>query len=191
MKPHPSIVIAVLLTLTGAALLRAEEPAKAAPAPDPTTLIVDLRANPPGIFQYGSWKDKLAVTKSGMAVMGTKGAQGDGGFGQNLSERIDLSQASFIEVALGVVPGNEVPRVTIAVNDIDGTQYTAQIAIDQIVPGQPVWMRARREDFKLNSTERGADSLMDWSKIGQWHLQGDWTTKKPLQAIFIALRERR
>jgi hypothetical protein len=126
-----------------------------------------------------------------MAVMGAQGAQGDGGFGQNILDHLDLSQAQFIEVALGVVPGNEVPRVTIAVNDIDGTQFSAQIGIDQIVPGQPVWLRARREDFKLNNAVRGSDSLMDWAKIAQWQLQGDWVTKKPLSVIFIALRERR
>lgn len=188
--PHHRI-LALLLTLTATVVLPAQEPAKPATAPDPTTLIADLRIEQPGIFSYGSWKDKLTVTKSGIGVQGAKGAQGDGGFGQNILDRIDLSQSAFLEVALGVAPGNEVSRVTIAVNDIDGTQYSAQINIEQIVPGQPVWLRVRRNDFKLNSAERGGDSLMDWSKIGQWHLQGDWNTKKPLSVIFIALRERR
>src|SRR6185295_9526099 len=122
---------------------------------DDTTMIVDLRTSPPDIFQYGTWSGKLAVSKSGLVVLGAKGAQGEGGFGQKLSERIDLSQATYIEVALGVVPGNEVPRVTIALDDIDGTQFTAAINIEQIVPGTPVWLRAKREDFRLNNTQRG------------------------------------
>jgi hypothetical protein len=187
---NTSHLLLLLALLAPVSAFAADEPAKPA-APEPTTMIVDLRASQAGIFQYGSWNGKLVPAKSGMAVMGSKGAQGDGGFGQNIPDRIDLSQAEFLEVALGVVPGNEVPRVTIAVNDIDGTQFSAQISISQIVPGQPVWLRAHRNDFKLNNTERGADSLMDWTKIGQWHLQGDWTTKKPLSVIFIALRERR
>ena len=189
----PFLSLLCWATLLSAASVRAEEPAKpAAPKPaEDLTMIVDLRNSPPDIFQYGTWSGKLAVSKAGLVVQGAKGAQGEGGFGQKLSERIDLSQATYIEVALGVVPGNEVPKVTIALDDIDGTQYTAQINIDQIVPGMPVWLRAKRDDFRLNNTQRGADSLMDWSKIQQWHLQGDWNTKKPLSVAFIALRERR
>ncbi len=184
------ICCAALLVTTG---LRADDAAKpAAPkAPDDTTMIVDLRNNPPDIFQYGTWSGKLAVSKSGLVVQGAKGAQGEGGFGQKLSERLDLNQATYIEVAIGVLPGNEAPRVTIALDDIDGTQFSAAINIEQIVPGAPVWLRARRDDFKLNNTQRGSDSLMDWTKIQAWHLQGDWTTKKPLSVAFIALRERR
>jgi hypothetical protein len=170
----------------------ADEPAKSTPPPpDDTMLIVDLRKEVPGIFQYASWNGKIAPAKSGMAVLGSKGAQGNGGFGCELGAALDLSQVSFVEVALGVVPGNEVPQVSVALNDADGTQFTARIAIGQLVPSQPVWLRVRREDFKLNGVEPGADSLMDWTKVTRWHLQGDWATMKPMQVIFIALRVRK
>lgn len=181
-------LVAASLVVRGFA---AEEAAKPAAADLNVTMIVDLRANPPGLFQYGSWDGRVGLSKSGLVVIGAKGAQGDGGVGQKLSERIDLNQSTYLEVALGVAPGNEVPKITIAVDDIDGTQYSAPVLIEQLVPGQPVWLRAKREDFKLNTTQRGADSLMDWTKIERWHLQGDWVTKKPMQVVFIALRERR
>lgn len=177
-----------LALLAGA--VRADEAAKPATANE-TTMLVDLRAEPPGLFQYGSWSGKVALTKSGLAVVGTKGAQGDGGMGADLAASVDLSAMSFLEVALGVVPGNEVPQVTLALNDADGTQFTARVGIEQLVPGQPVWLRVRRSDFKLNNIEKGADSRMDWSKVTRWHVQGDWVTKKPLQVIFVALRTRK
>ena len=59
------------------------------------------------------------------------------------------------------------------------------------MPGQPVWLRVRREDFKLNDIEKGTDSQMDWNKVARWHLQGDWATQKPCHVIFIALRARK
>lgn len=173
------------------AVVCAEEAAKNPPPPDETVMMVDLRAPLSGLFQYGSWEGKVAALKSGLAVHGAKGAQGKGGMGRDLAPALDLSEVSFVEVALGVVPGNEVPQITIALNDGDGTQFTARINIGQLVPGQPVWLRARREDFKLNGIEPGADSKMDWSKVARWHLQGDWTTAKPFQVIFIALRTRK
>ena len=180
-----------LLVLTGTIALHAEDAPKTTPPPDDTTLIADLRGNPPGIFQYATWEGKVAVSKSGLAVLGGKGAQGNGGMGRDISPALDLSQVSFVEVALGTIPGNEVPQVTMALNDADGTQFTARVLVEQLVPGQPVWLRARREDFRLNDVEPGADSKMDWSSVTRWHLQGDWTTKKPMQVIFIALRVRR
>jgi len=183
--------IAFLLALAGSGSLGAEDTGKAAVPADNTVLLADLRTNVPGIFQYGSWEGKLAATKSGLAVLGAKGAQGDGGMGCNIEPALDCSQVSFVEVALGVVPTNEVPQVTIALNDADGTQFTARVPIEQLVPSQPVWLRARREDFKLNGVEPGADSKMDWTKVSRWNLQGDWTTKRPLQVIFIALRVRK
>jgi len=154
-------------------------------------MIADLRTNVPGIFKYGTWEGNVATTKSGLVVLGAKGAQGNGGMGCNLEPSLDLSAAAFIEMALGVVPGNEVPQVTIAFNDGDGTQFSARLLVEQLVPGQPVWLRARREDFKLNDVEKGTDSKMDWATVSRWHLQGDWTTKKPCQVIFIALRARK
>ena len=184
------LLLLPLLVLTSAAT-RAEDAPKPAPPPDDVTMIVDLRGSLPGIFQYATWEGKVAVTKSGLAVLGGKGAQGNGGMGRDISPTLDLSQVSFVEVALGTIPGNEVPQVTIALNDADGTQFTARVLVEQLVPGQPVWLRARREDFRLNGGEPGTDSTMDWSKVARWHLQGDWNTRKPMQVIFVALRVRR
>ena len=178
------------IALAAAAALWADEPPAAVPAHETTTMIVDLRNELPGLFQYSSWKDNLTQTKSGIAVLGSKGAQGNGGMGRAISPVMDFTAVKFVEVALGTTPGNEVPQVTIAVNDADGTQFTARITIDQLVPGQPVWLRARRQDFRLNAVEKGADGVMDWTKVTTWHLQGDWNTQKPFQAIFVALRVR-
>jgi len=183
--PFLLIVLAVPISL------RAGEDSKPAPPSDGTTLIVDLRTPPPGIFQYGSWQGRIAVTKSGLVVLGPKGAQGDGGIGCDLAPAIDGSGVDYVEVGLGTIPGNEVPEITLALNDADGTQCTARVRVDQLVPGQPVWLRARREDFRINSPEPGADAKMDWSKIARWHLQGDWSKGRPLRVVFIALRVRK
>lgn len=183
--------IALFLLLTNAAFLSAEDAPKPAPGIEGTAMMVDLRAELPGLFSYASWEGKYTLTKSGLAILGSKGAQGNGGLGRDISPAMDLSQVAFVEVALGTIPGNEVPQVTIALNDADGTQFTARVLVEQLVPGQPVWLRARREDFKLNGIEPGSDPTMDWGKVVRWHLQGDWTTKKPMQVIFVALRVRR
>jgi hypothetical protein len=187
-----AIVSVVLSALLGT-VAGADEAAKPAPPtpPEETSLLADLRTAPQEVFQYGSWSGKVTATKSGLAVVGAKGAQGDGGMGGEITPARDLSQVAFVEVALGVVPGNEVPQFTVAFNDADGTQFTARITIDQLVPGSPVWLRARREDFKLNGVEKGSDSQMDWSNTTRWHLQGDWQTKKNFQVIFVALRTRK
>lgn len=184
--PHHLLFSCGLLLASG---LRAAEPAK--PAPDDTLSIADLRTDTTAIFQYGTWEKKVAVTKSGLIVLGAKGAQGAGGFGHDLGSPLDLTVVTDIELALAVVPGNEVPQITIALNDADGTQFTARIKIDQLAPGQPVWVRARKADFQLNPGEKGKDGVMDWSKVTRWHLQGDWTTKKPCAVAFIALQARK
>ena len=165
----------------------------AAPAPaiDPTTLIADLRENPPGIFTYGSWKDHLAVSPNGLSTQGSSGAQGDGGLGRNIEPALDLSTVAYVEVALAVGARNDFPTVTVALNDADGTQVSAKLHIEQIVPGLPVWLRVRREDFTRVGGQDGKDGKMDWSKVAQWHLQGDWAVKKPVHVMFIALRTRR
>jgi hypothetical protein len=180
----------LLLPLLALRAHGADDSSKPAPPIEGTVMMVDLRANVPGIFQYGTWKDNIGVSKSGLAIMGGKGALGRGGMGCAIATPMDLSHTEYVEVALGVVPNNEVPQITIALNDEDGTQFTARVNIDQIVPGQPVWLRARRADFALNSIEPGKDSRMDWSKVTRWHLQGDWKTDKSLDVIFIALRVR-
>lgn len=179
------------IVLAASISLRAGEDAKSAPPSDGTTLIVDLRTPPAEIFQYGSWQGKIAVTKSGLVMLGSQGAQGDGGIGCDLAPAIDGREVEYVEVGLGTLSGNEVPEITLALNDADGTQFTARVRVDQLVPGQPVWLRARRADFRINRPEPGADAKMDWSKIARWHLQGDWSKGKPLRIIFIALRVRK
>lgn len=154
-------------------------------------MLADLRGSLPGLFYYGTWQDHVSATKGGLRVLGDKGAQGQGGLGLNIDPAVDFSQVAYVEVALGLVAGNEVPEFTIALNDADGTQYTARIRVGQIVPGQPVWLRVRRDDFKFSGVEPGKDSLMNWSAVARWHLQGDWNTAKPCQVVFIALRTRK
>ena len=188
--PQSLLFFCGLLLVSG---LRAEDAPKpaAAPPPDETTMLADLRTQTAAIFQYGTWEEKVAVSKTGLVVLGAKGAQGNGGFGHDIGAEIDLSAVTEFEVAIGVAPGNGVPQFTIAFNDADGTQFTARVTIDQLVPGQPVWVRAHKADFKLNGGEKGKDSVMDWSKVTRWHLQGDWNTKKPFAVAFIALRTRK
>lgn len=188
---HRWLFLLSFLLLLAAVRAFADEPAKAAPPPDDTILLADLRTNQAGMFEYGTWKDHIGVSKSGLAVLGNKGALGNGGFGRDLPAAVDLSAATFVEVALGTAPANEVPQVTIALNDADGTQFTARVLIEQLVPGMPVWLRAPRSAFKLNGIEPGADSQFDWAKVTRWHLQGDWTTPKPMSLIFLALRARK
>jgi hypothetical protein len=154
-------------------------------------LIADLRTNVPDIFHYGSWQNKLGVSPNGIVIQGSNGAQGDGGMGKNIEPAVDLSGISFVEVALGVGAHNEVQEITVALNDADGTQVAARLHLEQIVPGLPVWLRVRREDFARVPGQDGRDGKMDWTKVAQWHLQGDWVTKKPLHVVFIALRVRK
>lgn len=187
-----SIIVATAATLLTRPAFAAEEKTEATPpAADAPILIVDLREKPPGIFHYATWQDKLGVTPNGIIIQGSAGARGDGGMGRNIEPALDLSAISYVEVALGVGAHNEVPEITLALNDADGTQVAARIRVDQIVPGQPVWLRVRRESFTRVSGQDGRDGKMDWTKVGQWHLQGDWTTKKPFHAVFIALRVRK
>jgi hypothetical protein len=183
--------LVALLAGAGLIALPAQEAPKPATPTEVTAMVVDLRAELPGLFSYSSWDGRITATKSGIAVLGAKGAQGNGGLGREISPAMNFDDVDFVEVALGTIPGNEVPQVTMAFNDADGTQFTARVLVEQLVPGQPVWLRARREDFRLNGVEPGADSKMDWSQVTRWHLQGDWTTMKPMQVIFVALRVRR
>jgi len=179
------------LLLLAAVRAFAEEPAKPAASPSPVTMLADLRTNQAGIFEYGTWKGKLAVSPSGMAVLGSKGAFGNGGFGRDLPAPLDCTAVTFVEVALGTAASNQVPQITVALNDADGTQFSARIAIEQLVPGMPVWLRAPKSAFKLNGVEPGSDSKMDWTKVTRWHLQGDWTTEQPMSLIFVALQVRK
>lgn len=192
---YPSLPL--LLSLLSLALLpvsasaadeKPEVIAPAAPVPEAPNLFVDFRGKLPGIFHYGSWQDKLAISASGIVIEGSKGAQGDGGMGRNIEPALDLSGDTYIEVALGVGMHNEVPDVTVAFNDADGTQVATHLHIDQLAPGQPVWLRVRRDSFARVAGQDGKDGKMDWTKVAQWQLQGDWVTKKPFNVVFIALR---
>lgn len=161
------------------------------PPPEPVTLVADLRKPLPGIFVNGTWTDRVAVTASGLLVLGPKGADGSGELGQDFGAPRDLSAVVFFEVALGAGLENEVSAITIGFDDANNTQFSARIPIDELVPEQPVWLRVRRADFKLNNWQgTKAGAVIDWTKITRWHLQGDWSKGKPCQIMFIALRYR-
>jgi len=194
MKRLPlSLLLATLLAapLAGLAQDAAAPAAQPSAAPAPA-LFVDLRGEGTAAYPYESWTDALRRTPDGALILGSKGAQGDGGFCGNLSPSADLSGVAYLEVALAVGLNNEVPEVTIGAGDADETLATARIRIDQIVPGHAVWFRVPVGAFQLgNGKYAGKVVGMDWAKVVQWHLQGDWSTKKPLQVLFIAIRARR
>lgn len=192
MKRIPlSLLFATLLAAPLAGL--AQEPPAAQPsATSAPTLFVDLRGETTPAYPYESWTEAVRRTPDGALVVGSKGARGDGGFCGNLNPAADLSGVAYVEVALAVGLNNEVPEVTIGAGDADETMATARIRIDQIVPGHAVWFRVPLGAFQLGSGKyAGKVAGMDWTKVAQWHLQGDWATKKPLQVLFIAIRARR
>jgi hypothetical protein len=185
-----------LATMMAAPIVgRAEGTAAPAPAAQPpaaptAVLVADLRGETTAAYPYGTWTEAVKRSADGVLVVGTKGAQGDGGICGNMTP-VDLSGMAYVEVALAVGQTNEVPEVTVAVGDTDETLASARIRIEQIVPGQPVWFRVPVGAFVLGSGKyAGKVAGMDWSKVAQWHLQGDWATKKPLQVLFIAIRAR-
>jgi hypothetical protein len=187
--------LSLLAVLSAPLAVRAEEaaPAAAAQPPAPTgVMIVDLRGETTPAYPYGSWKDHMNRSADGVVVAGSKGAQGDGGFCGTLDMPLDLTGMTYVDVALAVGQGNEVPEVTVALNDADGTSASARIRIEQIVPGQPVWFRVPLASLRPATGEyAGKVTGFDSTKVVQWHLQGDWATKKPLQVVFIAIRARR
>jgi hypothetical protein len=185
----------VAVLVLGTSGFAADTPATpAAPPAGPAAapiMIVNFMEPVPKVYGYSTWKDNFAVAPSaGFRVQGAKGAQGDGGFCQTLDSALDLSPCTYIEVALAVQPANEVPEYTVVFADADGTQCWARVRVAQLMPGQPVWLRLRVAEFTLSTRDPGADGKMDWAKVAQWHLQGDWSTKKPAQVLFIALRAR-
>ncbi len=195
MKPIPrSSVVLTAILAWGAPAFAADAPAAAAPATAAAPIMIaNLTAAVPNVYGYESWDKKFVLAPgAGFHVLGSKGAQGDGGFCHTLDQPLDLSQCAYIEVAVAVQPNNEVPEYTVALVDADGTLVWARIRVDQLMPGQPVWMRLPVSAFAVSTDpkSRGADGKMDWSKVSQWHLQGDWRTKKPAQIVFIALRAR-
>lgn len=153
-------------------------------------MLADLRGGSPSVFKYTSWSDAVLPAASGVTISGAKGARGDGGIGGNLTPVRDFTGVRFIDLALGVGAANEVPVVTVALNDADGTQVSAQLRIGQIVPNQPVWLQLPVSDFRTVGGFEGKTPGMDWSNIVQWHIQGDWVTQKPFHMVFIALRGR-
>jgi hypothetical protein len=180
-----------IVSITSVGLIGEPTPEPAA-APEITSLVADLRAHLPNLSANGSWRDRITVTPSGTMILGTRGADGKGEIVQILETALDLSRERYVELALGVGAQNGVPEVTVAFSDADGTQYIARLRIDQVVPQQAIWLRTHLADFRLNDWDhKGAGRQIDWTRIKQWHLQGDWTTTAPCQAIFIALRTRR
>jgi hypothetical protein len=178
-----------------AAILALRAPGFAVDAPTPPAAepvrIVNFTEAVPAVYGYGSWQNNFAIApKAGFRVLGAKGAQGDGGFCQNLDPVRNLSKCSYIEIALAVQEGNLVPEYTIAFGDAGGTTCAARVRVEQLMPGQPVWLRLKIADFAVSNKDPGPDRKMDWTTVSQWHLQGDWNTKKPAQVLFIALRAR-
>ncbi len=187
-----SLLVAAALFATAASSIAAEPEAAPVPAAPTMVMLADLRGTTATVYGYGSWKDHLNPSANGMVVQGAKGAQGDGGLCGNLTPNYDLSGATWVEVALGVGQTNEGGTVVVGLSDADGTLVTARIRVDQIVPQQPVWFRVPLTEFHtVGGEQAGKDPGMDWTKIGQWHVQGDWSTKKPYQVVVIAVRARR
>jgi len=191
MNSFPRCVLSIATSLAlGVSTFAADPPAAPSPAP---IVIANFTEPVPGVYGYGTWDKNFAVApNAGFRVLGNKGALGDGGFCKNIEPSVDLSKHTFIEIALAVQPGNEVPEFTVAFGDADGTSCSARIRVGQIMPGQPVWFRLKISDFVVSTRneDKGKDGKMDWTKVAQWHLQGDWNTKMPAQVLFIALRAR-
>lgn len=169
------------------------EPTPATPTPAQPILIVNFTEQVPDVYGYGTWQNNFAVSpKNGFRVQGGRGAQGDGGMCQKIDPSLNLSSCAYIEIALAVQGGNEVPAYNVALADADGTVAAARVQVAQIMPGQPVWFRLKLTDFVVSTRpdDHGKDGKLDWSAIAQWHLQGDWVTKKPVQMLFIAIRGR-
>jgi hypothetical protein len=199
---HSSLFLFVVM-LAAPFAGRAENAATAAPSPAPApaaqppaaptgVMIADLRGEATPAYPYGTWNEAVKRSADGVVIVGAKGAQGDGGMCGNMTTPLDLTGMAYVEVALAVGQTNEVPEVTLAVGDADETMASARIRIEQIVPGQPVWFRVPVQAFVLGSGKyAGKVAGMDWTKVAQWHVQGDWSTKKPLQVLVIAIRARR
>jgi len=183
-------VAALVVSRAGGAAETKPE-AAIAPPPEATRLLADFRTKIPNIGASGTWQGRIGLSDNGFVVQGGLGADGKGDMGQSLDPALDLSKEKYIEVALGVGAKNEVPEVTIAFDDAEGTQFTARIRINQVLPQQAVWFRVRLTDFKLNDWQGNkAGRKIDWTRIKQWHLQGDWSTAAPFHVMFIALRTR-
>ncbi len=185
-----------LIALLAAPAARAENPMTSAPAPQQTApsgvMLADLRGEATPAYAYGSWLDRINRSAEGAVVVGSKGAQGDGGFCGNIASPADLSGMNWVDVALAVGHNNETPEATLGLSDADGTLATARIRIDQIVPGQPVWFRVPLAGLHAATGEYGGKVRgFDATKVAQWHVQGDWATKRPMHIVVIAVRAQR
>ncbi len=156
------------------------------------TILADLRGDSASVYPYGSWTERINRTANGVVVVGSKGAQGDGGMCGDLTVAGDMRDVAWIEVALGIGQANEGGTVQIGLSDADGTLAIARLRVDQIVPQQPVWFRLPVAEFKpVGGTQAGTVAGFDWTKVVQWHVQGDWATKQPYHLVVIAVRSRR
>ena len=191
---HPALalIVATLLALPTAGLAAPQAAPADKASPAPTELIADLRGETTPAYGYESWKDAMSRTAEGVSIASSKGAQGNGGFCGNLDTPMNLAGMAYVEMALGIGAANEVQEVTVGLCDADGTLATARLRIEAIVPKQAIWLRIPLAAFQPATGEyAGKKPGMDWSNVTQWHCQGDWTTGKPFQAVFIALRARR
>ena len=183
-------VLALLPAVSGDPVPTVSAPTQ--PEAPAMVMLADLRGEGVEVYGYGSWKDRLNTTANGLMVLGPKGAQGDGGVCGNLTPNFDLSGANWIEIALGLGQSNGAATVVVGLSDPDGTLVTARIRVDQIVPQQPVWFRVPASAFApVGGAQSGTNPEMDWTKVAQWHVQGDWGVKVPHQLVVIALRARR
>lgn len=193
---RPFLALLSSLALFAAPLaVFAQEGAAPAAAPQAPAgiMLVDLRGETVPAYPYESWGDRLGRTPNGVQVLGAKGALGNGGFCGTLPAETDLSGMTYVDVALAVGQTNEVPEVTVVLADADGTMASGRIGITQIVPGQSVWFRVPLASLQPSTDPKYAGKVpgLDLAKITQWHLQGDWATKKPCQILFIAIRAHR
>lgn len=187
MKTLRSLVVLGALVLAPALPVSAAE--TAAPAADAAKkpeswLIADLRGFSQ-FFAYGTWDKQTGPTKDGILIQ--KGATGKGGCCADAT--INLEDAKWLEVGLATLPFNEVPALTVMFEDADGTNASFRFNVSQLVPGSPVWLRVPVKEASLYKP--GTNGRLDGDKIVKWHVQGDWSTEKPVQAMIIALRARR
>ncbi len=176
----------VLVSLAFASLaLAADEAKQAVPAKKPDTfMLLDFRVTP-NTFAYGTWGKSVVAGKDGVTVM--KGADGKGGCGADCA--LDLDDAKYLELGLALGVANEVPSVQVVFEDGDGTSASWRVGVSQIMPTQAVWFRVPVAGMRVDKP--GSDGKLDSGKIIKWHLQGDFSTEKPMHFMAIALRARR
>ncbi len=180
------LFLSVLLSAAVSSLALAADDAKpAAPAKKPDSFILWDFSTTPNSFAYGTWSKSVSAGKGGITIL--KGADGKGGCGADCD--LNLDDARFIELGMAVGVANEVPQVQIVFEDDDGTTVSWRIGISQIMPTLPVWFRVPMSGMKIDKP--GKDGKLNSSKVVKWHLQGDFSTEKPMHFMAIALRARR